>query len=76
MCVTTVIQFSVLMFYAAETQNQTTQPDGECSQLSYTLACKILANKVNRYAAMQRGLALYPAFLLLHVFPEVLPVLS
>lgn len=43
MCVTTVIQFSVPMFFAAETQNQTTQPDGDCSQLSYILACKIPA---------------------------------
>lgn len=38
MRLTTVIQFGVLMFYAAETQNQTTQPDCDCSQLTNTLA--------------------------------------
>lgn len=40
MPVTTVIQFGVLMFYAAETQNQTTQPDCDCSQLTNTLSSK------------------------------------
>lgn len=43
MPVTTVIQFGVLMFYAAETRNQTTQPDYDCSQLTNTLSSKIPA---------------------------------
>lgn len=63
MRVTTVNQFGVLMIYAAGRQNQITQPDCDCSQLSHTLACKIPANKVNRHSARHSGIAVYPWFL-------------
>lgn len=68
MCMTTLIQFGVLMFDAAETQNQTTQADSDCNQLTHTLASKIPANKVNRYGAMHRGSALYPGFFCCFIF--------